>query len=97
MTTDQALEEMRHIADKHKHDPEAARRKADELLCKILRANGYYQTAEVFEKMKKHYAWPVTTTVASAGYNAIWEWAANKHQTANWRVSCEGASLPDDW
>lgn len=54
MTTDQALDEMRHIADKHKNDPEAAHAKAEELLCKILRANGYYQTAEVFETMKKH-------------------------------------------
>jgi hypothetical protein len=53
MTTDQALDEMRRIADRHKHDPEAAYAKADELLCKILRANGYYQTAEIFEKMKK--------------------------------------------
>lgn len=47
---------MRHIAHHYRHDPEAAHAKADELLCKILRANGFYETAEVFEKMKKYYA-----------------------------------------
>lgn len=55
MTTDHALEEMSKIARKYKDHPGAGHKLADDLMCKILRANGYYETAEVFEKMRKHY------------------------------------------
>jgi tRNA(Ile)-lysidine synthase TilS/MesJ len=53
MTTDQALEQMRNIAHKHKDDPERARREGIELLCMIARRSGFYEAADEFEKMKK--------------------------------------------
>lgn len=47
---------MKKIAKEYEGDPEAAHFHADKLLCEILRFNGYYRTAELFEELKKYYA-----------------------------------------
>ena len=56
MSPEEFEKEMNIIRERCKNDPERFHSHADELMCNLLRANGFGAGVDIFEKTKKWYA-----------------------------------------